>query len=426
MADDFELLREHVERGSEEAFRTLVERHARMVYGTALRVLGNASAAEEVTQAVFILLARKGASIRRGTVLAGWLYRTAQFVARESLRAEERRNMRHERLAEMKDSNDSVWPKIAPVLDEAMGTLGTADRDAVVLRFFEGRSFAEIANALRITEPAAKMRVARALEKLRAFLAREQITVPAAILAATLENHSTPAASDAFVSSISSTALTETAVSRESLTALVKGALKIMAWNKVRNTALIAVLFLLCGGTVGFVAWKSTRASSPVVAISTFEPMAGEWEGTFEMSGDGFAEPFKQAANLSIKSIQGGRACQIEMRVLRPDGTMANIYRFTHSLNDAGDRIITLDDPNIARPLGEGVVTTSANDSRTGEWRAGFHAAIPNGGGSTDCEWLRRGNELIITRRDKTTTPQGASEIISELRLQRFGTTARL
>src|SRR5215211_1209282 len=104
MANDYELLREHVEQGSEEAFRTLVERHARMVYGTAWRVLGNAQAAEETAQAVFILLARKASPIRCETILAGWLYRTTRFVALEALRSEKRRRERHEKLAEMNDS----------------------------------------------------------------------------------------------------------------------------------------------------------------------------------------------------------------------------------------------------------------------------------------------------------------------------------
>src|SRR2546427_9906851 len=88
MSDDFELLREHVERGSDEAFRTLVERHSGMVHGAAMRIVRDEHLAEEVTQAVFIILARKGARLRRGTILAGWLHRAARLVALGALRGE--------------------------------------------------------------------------------------------------------------------------------------------------------------------------------------------------------------------------------------------------------------------------------------------------------------------------------------------------
>src|ERR1051325_2945372 len=149
MPDDVELLREFVERGSEEAFRSLVERHTGMVHGAALRVVQNQTTAEEVTQAVFIILARKARSLRHNTLLAGWLYRTARFVALEALRAEKRRQQHTQEFADMKETTEgvSVWNQIAPVLEEAMSRLGATDRDAVVLRFLEQRSFAEVAGA---------------------------------------------------------------------------------------------------------------------------------------------------------------------------------------------------------------------------------------------------------------------------------------
>src|SRR5205809_1516849 len=142
MKDDFELLREHVEQGSDEAFRVLIERHAGMVHGAALRIVREELLAQEVTQAVFIILARKAVRLRRGTVLAGWLYRTARFVALEARRAEHRRQQHHKHFAQMNDSPESgsVWDQIAPLLEEAINRLGEADRDVVVLRFLQERS----------------------------------------------------------------------------------------------------------------------------------------------------------------------------------------------------------------------------------------------------------------------------------------------
>ena len=194
-----------------------------------------------------------------------------------------------------------------------------------------------------------------------------------------------------------------------------------MAWNKVRNGAVVILLILLLGGSVAVVATRQFNKTRPPLTVSTFEPMAGEWEGFFEMRGDGFAEPQRQDTALSIQAAPDGRSCRIEMRVMTPNGGgIARIYRFSHALNDAGDRIITLDDPNIARPLGEGVVTAGAHNAAKGEWRAGFHAPSP-GGGSTDCEWTRRGDELVIVRHDRKATQQGETDVVSELRLRRAG-----
>src|SRR5258706_14622239 len=95
MRDDLELLREHVERNSDEAFRAIVERHVSMVHGAALRIVRDAAIADEISQAVFILLARKASTLSAGIVLAGWLYQTTRFVALGALRAERRRQQHH-------------------------------------------------------------------------------------------------------------------------------------------------------------------------------------------------------------------------------------------------------------------------------------------------------------------------------------------
>src|ERR1043165_1421046 len=124
MLDDLELLREYAEGGAEEAFRNLVERHARMVYGTAFRMCGDHSLAEDVTQGVFILLARKARTLRTGILLAGWLYRTARFVTLEALRNQQRRQQHDSRAAQMNESTTLDSAQIAPLLEEAMNRLG--------------------------------------------------------------------------------------------------------------------------------------------------------------------------------------------------------------------------------------------------------------------------------------------------------------
>src|SRR6185295_18192098 len=119
--DDWQLLLEWIERGSDEAFRTLVERHLNLVYSVARRSVPTSSQAEEVTQTVFVILARKAASLPRRTVLAGWLYRTTRFAAMEMMRAENRQQSRREELSNMETFDpDSLWEQVKPVLEEAL------------------------------------------------------------------------------------------------------------------------------------------------------------------------------------------------------------------------------------------------------------------------------------------------------------------
>ena len=172
-SDDMGLLRDYGWHHSEDAFAAIVRRHVNLVYSVAFRSVGNSAAAEEVTQAVFIILAGKARSLSRRTVLSGWLYHTARLTAGRFLRTEIRRQNR-EREAYMQSLTNesepqSAWPQIAPLLDTAMDGLGKKDRDALVLRYFENKNMREVGAALGASEAAAKMRVNRALERLRRF-----------------------------------------------------------------------------------------------------------------------------------------------------------------------------------------------------------------------------------------------------------------
>src|SRR5579863_2969124 len=144
MADmnDMELLREYDRLGSEEAFAQLVKKHVNLVYSVALRRVGVPSHAEEITQVVFVILARKARSLRAGTILEGWLHETTRLTALDFLRRERRRQLR-EQEAYMQSSiqsqrEDQTWEQLAPLIDEAIGRLGEKDRDALMLRFFNG------------------------------------------------------------------------------------------------------------------------------------------------------------------------------------------------------------------------------------------------------------------------------------------------
>ena len=252
--DDLALLRDYARNHSEPAFAALVSRHVNLVYSVALRSVRDAHLAEEITQAVFIILARKADSLGEKTVLSGWLCRTARYASANALTMQRRRQHREqeafmqsqldqsaEDLSRQSGATAETWSQIAPLLDGAMEQLGQKDHDALVLRFFENKTFAEVGAALGASEDAAKMRVNRALEKLRIFFGRRGVSSTTAIIAGTISANSVQAAPVALVQTISALAVAKGAAASGSTLTLIKGALKIMAWTKLK-IGIISVL----------------------------------------------------------------------------------------------------------------------------------------------------------------------------------------
>lgn len=213
MPTDAELLRRYADANDEDAFRELVQRQVNLVYSVALRqVGGDAHLAQDVGQRVFTDLARKARVLSDRATLGGWLYRSTHFAASDVVRAERARHAREQEAQAMNELSDDPalradWDKLRPVLDEAIGELGERERDAVVLRFLEARPFAEIGAALRVSEDAARMRVERALEKLRAALTRRGVTSTTAALGLALANQAGATAPAGLAASLSSAAL---------------------------------------------------------------------------------------------------------------------------------------------------------------------------------------------------------------------------
>ena len=250
--DDIALLREFAATESESAFAALVEQHVNLVYSTALRSVGGAHAAQEITQAVFIILARKAKSLGAKTVLAGWLHQTTRLTAANFLRGEIRRQQREQEAymqSTLNEPDANVWPQIAPLLDDALDKLGERDRNAIVLRFFENKNLREVGAALGASEDAAKMRVNRALEKLRKMFAKRGMTLTAAAIAGAVSANSVHAAPAGLAKIISTVAVAKGAAASASTLTLIKGALKIMAWTKAKTAIVSGVVVLLAAGT---------------------------------------------------------------------------------------------------------------------------------------------------------------------------------
>jgi RNA polymerase sigma factor (sigma-70 family) len=191
-----DLLAAYRNEGVEASFSELVRRYSNLVYSTAKRRLGNGALAEDVTQTVFTRLARAVPNLSNDAELSGWLHRTTLHVAVDVWRSETRRRLReHHACAMQSDSPmNSLWDDLAPELDEALNRLNTKEQQAILLRFFEGRTMREIGQVLGVSEDAAKMRVSRGLERLRGLLARQGITCSSVALGALLSERAIEAA----------------------------------------------------------------------------------------------------------------------------------------------------------------------------------------------------------------------------------------
>jgi RNA polymerase sigma factor (sigma-70 family) len=156
MTEDKALLREYADERSERAFSELVRRYIDLVFSAALRVVnGDTQLAKDVTQVVFIDLARKAPTLPTGVVLAGWLHRHTCFRAATAVRTEQRRRAREEtamKIRAFEGDTESSWEQIAPYLDEALNQLHSSDRDALVLRFLKRKDLRTVGAALGISE----------------------------------------------------------------------------------------------------------------------------------------------------------------------------------------------------------------------------------------------------------------------------------
>ena len=249
--DDIALLREYARNNSEEAFAALVSRHVNLVYSVALRQVRDPHLAEEITQAVFIILARKADSLGDKTILPGWLCRTARYASANALTIQRRRQQREQEaymqstLNEAEPMHEETWNQIASLLDGAMEKLGQKDHDALVLRFFESKTFAEVGATLGASEDAAKMRVNRALEKLRKFFTKRGVTLSSVAIAGTISANSVQAAPVALAKSVTAVAIAKGAAVSGSTLILIKGALKIMAWTKAKTAIVVGSVVIL-------------------------------------------------------------------------------------------------------------------------------------------------------------------------------------
>jgi RNA polymerase sigma factor (sigma-70 family) len=242
MTDSQTLLADYANNGSEAAFRELVAHYLDLVYTTAVRLAGgDTHLAEDVAQTVFMDLARLAKGLSSEVRLGGWLHRHTCFVAAKTLRGERRRQFREREAAEMNaltDHSEARLAEVAPILDEAINQLGTTDRAAVLLRFYERLDFRSVGEALGTNEAAAQKRVSRALEKLHVLLKRRGVTLSIAALGAALSVEAVKAAPAGLAASISGTAIAGAAAGTGNIFTL----LRYMASTKLKTSIVAAFI----------------------------------------------------------------------------------------------------------------------------------------------------------------------------------------
>src|ERR1035437_11177282 len=226
--DDLTLLREYATRDSEAAFAELVSRRVSFVYSAALRQMCDAHLAEEITQSVFIILAHKAGKISDKTILAGWLFKTTRFAAIAQTRdlvKRQRRELEVFMQTEIQSTTpDPFWGQMSPLLAEALATLGETDRQAVLLRFFENKSLAEVGSHLGTGEDTARKRVTRALEKLHRYFNKRGVNSTTTIIAGAISANSVQAAPVTLAKSVTAVAIAKGAAASGSTLTLIKGA----------------------------------------------------------------------------------------------------------------------------------------------------------------------------------------------------------
>jgi RNA polymerase sigma factor (sigma-70 family) len=255
MSDDRQLLRRFAADRSEAAFGELVARHVTLVYSAALRQTGgDAHRAQDIAQLVFADLARKAPALSENVVLAGWLHRATIFATRQILRGERRRLAREQEAVTMNaiqsETENDGWQQIRPLLDDALDRLNKTDRDALLLRFFEQQSLAQVGATQGGSEDAARKRVNRALEKLRAILTRNGVPTTAAALSTVISSNAIQVAPAGVAATLTSASL---AVAGKGTTFTL---LKMMTMTKLK---LGISALVIAGATMALIAQYQTQ-----------------------------------------------------------------------------------------------------------------------------------------------------------------------
>jgi RNA polymerase sigma factor (sigma-70 family) len=342
MTDDQRLLQEYVSRQSREALDQLVRRHLDLVYSSARRQVRDEHLAQDVAQSVFLVLAKKAHTIRGGVAVAGWLLAVTRCASLDALRRKARRT-KYERAAMKNESQEITaedWSEMAPLLDEQLNRLGARDRDAVVLRYFQNRSFADVGEELGLTPEAARKRVDRALARLRGLLANRGVRAPAAALGAGIAAYAVAAAPAHAVAAITAPAASTHGIQ------FARGAMKMMFWTKAKITLATAAAVLFVAGSATIViphafAQQATTGNLTIIGGNTPGTTFTLAVATTQLAGDASTEQSEVSDGPFEFDLTAGDEVNLELpSALRCDFRAPNkadpaIANHVYTVNDA-------------------------------------------------------------------------------------------
>jgi len=256
--NDSRFLQEYADNGSEQAFSELVKRHANTVYAVCLRRIGDVHLAEDAAQEVFLLLAQKAERLRNRNTLSGWLVQSAVYVSLNIVKVKSHQRKHEEKMGEINkihsgpEPAEPEWQNLAPFVDSALLNLKDRDRDAVVLRYYQGRSHREIAEILAVSEAAVRKRVSRALDRLKKTLTGQGVVLPAAVIGVLISENAVQAAPPALVENCISMGVKKTGLPiAESAGRFAEGGMKTLMWAKIKlAAAVLAGITVVAGGAL--------------------------------------------------------------------------------------------------------------------------------------------------------------------------------
>jgi RNA polymerase sigma factor (sigma-70 family) len=260
---EYDLLKAFRDERSEEAFAELVRRYAGLVYSVAKRRLANANLAEDITQIVFIRFAKTPPKVQSDAELAAWLHRTTVNVTIDTWRSETRRRNREKQTVVMEPTTpeNTLWEDLSPNLDEALNQLHDEDRQALVLRFFGQKTMRDVGAALGVSEDAAKMRVSRALDRMRTKLGVGGAACTAAVLELILDERSVQAAPVQLISRLATIK-----VPRVAATAGTLGLLGALLRTSKLTLAAVTMVLAVIGVSIVHLARPSAAPTLPMEA----------------------------------------------------------------------------------------------------------------------------------------------------------------
>ena len=301
---DQELLRNYVERKSDPAFATLVERYIDLVHSAAFRMSGDPHSAKDITQCVFVALSHNARRLTERPTVAGWLHNTARNLASKDIRSQIRRRTREQEAAAMNEllTTDSTanWEEIAPHLDAALGELSEPERDALLLRYFKNEDLRTVGATFGISEDAAQKRVSRAVEHLREFFAKRGITAGASGLVTVVSANAVQAAPVGLAITISTAAaLTGTT--------LATTATKAIAMTTLQKTVVTTTVAVLAGVGI-YEARQASQLHNQIQAMQQQQSLQTEQfqqlQADFAMATNRLVDLLAQNSRLKSDSTQ--------------------------------------------------------------------------------------------------------------------------